>query len=129
MRVLHLSGSPIAPRAAWLIPLIALFAVVTFVRAEPLTVFLGVVLTLFLMATLAVSYADGRWLEFGLADYAVRFLRLAWSMISRPFSFRGPTPGERGTEKPSSPSLWPVVRGLSPGTAGLADLCRAAQLC
>ena len=74
--------------------------------------FLGVVFTLFLMATLAVTYTGGRWLEFGLADYAVRFLRLAWSMISRPFGFRGSGSGNAVSGRGARLGVWPVLRGL-----------------
>jgi len=44
-----------------LLPLIGLFAVTTFIRREPMTVFLSVVLTLFLMGLFAISYLGGRW--------------------------------------------------------------------
>jgi hypothetical protein len=110
--LLHRAGTPIATRAAWLLPLIALFAVTTFLRAEPLTMFLGVVFTLFLMATLAVSYVSGRWLEFGIADYAMRFLRLGWGAISRPFGFRVTEADKDSEARARGPGIWPIVRGL-----------------
>jgi hypothetical protein len=110
--LLHISGTSLSARAAWLIPLIAAFAITTFLRAEPLTVFLGVVFALFLMATLAVSYVSGRWLEFGLADYAVRFLLLGWGAISRPFGFRAPGADQPTGVRSSSRGLWPVLRGV-----------------
>jgi hypothetical protein len=113
LALVRLMGSPIAARALWLVPLIALFAITTFVRAEPLTMFLGVAFTLFLMATLALSHHGGRWLEFGLADYAVRLLRLAWSMVSRPFGFLKPALTEEDSERPARSKLWPVLRGLA----------------
>ena len=110
--LLHRTGTPMASRAVWLIPLIAVFAAATFVRAEPLTVFLGVVLALFLMAVLAVSYVGGRWLEFGAADYALRLLRLSWGAISRPFGFRGLAGDQPRDGRSAGPSAWPAIRGV-----------------
>src|SRR5512135_21573 len=69
--LLSLDHRRIAPRAAWLVLLIAIFGAITFLRAEPLTVLLPTLLTLFLMALLAVSFLGGRWLEYGAADYLV----------------------------------------------------------
>ena len=80
--LMRIEGARMAPRAAWLLPLVVVFAVTTFVRAEPLTSTLAVLVTLFLMAILAVTYAGGRWLEYDLADYALRLLKLGWSVLS-----------------------------------------------
>src|SRR5512143_2807678 len=108
--LLRLDGVRISSRSAWLLPFIAFFAIITFVRAEPLTMSLAVVIALFLMAVLAITFAGGRWLEYNLTDYALGLLRLAWSVMSRPFAFRGhagQTSGRTGAQTP-----WPIIRGI-----------------
>lgn len=104
----------IAGRAVWLIPLIVIFAAVTFVRMETLTTFLALLLTLFLMAVLAVTFLGGRWLEYTLPDYAVGFVRLVASMIARPLAFQSELERERkeAGKQPSRAVLWPVLRGI-----------------
>lgn len=99
--------------ALWLVPLILFFAAVTFIRAEPLTVFLGVLFTLFLCATLAITYLGGRWPEYSLADYLTRFLGLAGSLFSRPLRLNSEVRQARAasTAKPKI-SPWPVLRGV-----------------
>lgn len=98
----------------WLFLPILFFAVVTFTRAEPLTLFLGVVFTLFLMGVLALTWLGGRWFWYGLADYLSGFLRLAGSMIARPFSFNAEVRRERAETRPAVGrwNLWPLLRGL-----------------
>jgi hypothetical protein len=112
--VLHVNRQYPARGALWLIPLIFLFVVVTSVRAEPMTVFLGVMLTLFLMLALTNTFLGGLWLRYGLADYIYAFLRVAASMIARPLSFGAEVRRERA-EVPSPgkrPNLWPFLRGI-----------------
>jgi hypothetical protein len=97
----------------WLLPLILFFAAVTFVRAEPMTVFLGVVLTLFLLAVLAMTFLGGRWIHYTLTDYAAGFLKLIGSMIGRPLSFNSEVHRQQavGGARPGR-SIWPFIRGL-----------------
>lgn len=98
----------------WLIPIILLFAAVTFVRAEPMTVFLGVVFTLLLLAVLANTFLGGKWFLYGLPDYAAGLLGLIGSIIARPLSFsaqlRAEETKDAGTRKKTS--VWPYVRGI-----------------
>jgi hypothetical protein len=98
----------------WLIPLILFFAAVTFIRAEPLTVFLGVVFTLFLMAVLAMTFLGGRWFLYDFADYISGFLKLIASLIARPLTFNAEVKREQAESGVAAPkrNLWPVVRGL-----------------
>ena len=70
-----------------LLPLIAAFAVMTFLRQEPMTIFLSVVMTLFLMGIAAISFLGGRWPFYTLLDYLKGFLGLLGSMIARPLGF------------------------------------------
>jgi uncharacterized protein DUF4153 len=98
----------------WLIPLILFFAAVTFVRLEPMTVFLAVVFTLFLMSVLAVTFLGGRWFWYSLADYVGGFLKLAASMIARPLSFSAEVKRDQTASATTSGkfNLWPILRGV-----------------
>ncbi len=102
-----------------LLPLIAVFAVIPFVRLEPMTVVLAVALTLFLMGLFAISYLGGRWPAYNLLDHLYGFLRLLGSMIIRPLGFssemkREATSNEEQDEvqKRGASRIWPVVRGI-----------------
>lgn len=110
--VLRLSGHRIARGALWLIVLILLFALITVVRAEPLTAFLSLVLTLFLMSVLAATFLSGHWWSFSLLDYLLRLLKLGWSMVARPLAYAAER--RRQAREPSNRGLnpWPVVRGI-----------------
>ena len=85
--LLRADGHRPARNTVFLLPLIAFFAVMTFLRLEPMTLFLSVLLTLFLMGVFALSFLGGRWLQYGLLDYLNGYLRLAGSMITRPLGF------------------------------------------
>lgn len=100
--------------ALWLIPLILFFAAVTFIRAEPLTVFLGVLFTLFLMGVMAHTFVGGRWFEYGVTDYFFGFIGLIGSMIASPLSFSAEVKRERVAGGITGPKFnpWPILRGI-----------------
>ena len=116
--LLRADGHRPARNTALLLPLIAFFAAMTFIRLEPMTVFLSVVMTMLLMAIFAMSYLGGRWPFYSLFDYLKGFLQLAGSMIARPFGFNADVrkaslqgeQAEGGEKRPSR--VWPVVRGI-----------------
>jgi hypothetical protein len=112
--LLRLDRDQIARGALWLIPLIVIFAALTLLRAEPLTLLLGVFFTLFLMAVLSMTFLGGRWLEYGIADYAVGLFRLIGSVIARPLAFRSEVrrAQRESGEVRAGPNPWPVVRGI-----------------
>jgi hypothetical protein len=110
--ILRLDQRRMATRSAWLLPLILFFAVSTFIRSEPLTLFLGVVLTFLLMAVLAATFLSGRWLEYSLTDHALALLRLGWSAITRPIAFRSELRKARPANQRTGTGLWPVLRGI-----------------
>lgn len=96
-----------------LLPLIAVFTVMTFARREPMTVFLSVVLITFLMGVFAMSFLGGRWPAYSLPDYLNGFLRLIGSMIARPLGFTADVKREQVESGERSASrIWPVVRGI-----------------
>lgn len=92
---------------------IAILAVITFVRREPMTAFLAFASTLFVMSILTVTYLGGRWHEYGIADYFDRFLRLLGSLIGRPLMFSTEARKAQSEESRTKGStLWPIVRGI-----------------
>ncbi len=115
--VLGLQGLKPAWKAL-LLPLpILFFAAITFLRLEPMAVFLAVVFVLFLMGVLASTYLGGRWMEYGLLDYLVNSLRLLGSFLARPLIFLSEKKAE--PLQPGAPArkvgwkyVWAVLRGV-----------------
>lgn len=97
-----------------LLPIFGFFAVVTFIRAEPMTTFLAITFTLFAMTVLAVTYLGGLWLKYSISDYVSKFLTLFGSLIFRPITFTNEirkTQAQAGVT-PSKRNIWPIVRGI-----------------
>lgn len=124
-----------AKKSLILLPFILIFAVVTFLRREPLTVFLSHLLTLVLMAGLVVTYRGGRWMEYSLADYFARGFDLFASTLARAGIFSAQM---RHAQQETSVSVqkrvslvWPVARGILlaiPVVAFFAALLSSADL-
>jgi hypothetical protein len=116
----------------WFVPLIAFFAVMTFIRQEPMTIFLSVVMTLFLMGLFAISFLGGRWPLYSLLDYLSGFLNLFGSMIARPLGFSAEVKREQNyVGEGSASKVWPIVRGILialPIVAIFAALLSSADL-
>ena len=67
---------------------ILFFSVMVASRLEPLTTFLNIAFTLFLLAVLAASFVGGRWPWYGIPDYIVRLVLLSVdSFISLPIAW------------------------------------------
>jgi hypothetical protein len=116
-----------------LLALFVFFSAVTFIRAEPLTVFLAFTFTMLSMTLLAVSYLGGRWTQYTIADYVTRMLLLIASIIGRPITFGAEAKKAQaeGEVRPSKYNLWPVVRGLTialPVVAIFAALLSSADV-
>ncbi len=130
-------------RSIWpLATLATFFAGLVCLREEPMTVFLAVVLTLFLMGLMAVSFQGGRWPAYSLLDYLGKFLQLAGSMVSRPLTFnaevkerlrqaeQAEAESRSGTKRGVS-QAWAIVRGVLialPILALFASLLASADL-
>lgn len=113
LALLRLDGLRMSSGARWLLPVILMFAIISVLRAEPLTVLLAVAFSLASMAILANTFLGGRWLRYSVADYATGLIRLVGSMIARPLSFHSDLRREqaaRGIQR-GNPHLWPVLRG------------------
>lgn len=132
--LLKLDGIRPARRTLILLPFITYFAIMTFVRQEPLSAFMATALTLFLMAGLAVTYRGGEWLRYSLADYFARGLDLLGSAVARPASFAAESQRlkrESGEPHKEASRVWPVLRGLLfaiPVVAFFAALLSSADM-
>jgi len=103
----------ISPRSSVLIVPILFFAAQTFLRQEPMTRFLSVAMTLFLMGVLAISYTGGQWIRFRLVDYAVGYLQLLGSMLVRQLGFSAEVRREQfSTTEKRSNNIFPILRGI-----------------
>ena len=111
--LLRLDGLRLTRRSSLLLFPIAFLAALTFFRLEPMTVFLSVATTVFLMGVFALTYLGGRWMHYGLLDYAFGYLRLFGSMIARPLGFAAEVKRdqpESGVKRKSQ--FWPILRGI-----------------
>jgi hypothetical protein len=95
---------------------VTFLAAMTFLRLEPMTVFLTISMTLFLMGVLALVYRSGEWSRYRLLDYVFGYLQLAGSMIARPIGFAAET-RRLSSEQPSlsenrNVRIWPILRGV-----------------
>ena len=111
--LLQMEGLRLARRASLLLLPIGFLAMMTFIRLEPMTVFLSVVGVLFLMGVFALTYRSGQWTHYAVLDYIFGFLRLVGSMIVRPLGFMAENRREPSslTEKRTA-HIWPVIRGI-----------------
>jgi hypothetical protein len=114
--LLQADGLRLSRRSSLLLFPIAFFAAVTFIRLEPMTVFLSVSMTIFLMGVFALAYLNGEWIRYGLLDYILGYLRLFGSMIARPLGFgaevRYLSSGQPSPSEKRSSRVWPILRGV-----------------
>ncbi len=133
-----------ARTSLWLLLPALFFAAVTFIRQEPFTTAISVLIVLGAMVLLALTWRGGQWLRYSLSDYVMGGLRLAGSALARPIGVLfGKTPppsrlGEpaEGEQSPAAPQLsrrkavFAVLRGLLlalPVIALLAALLASAD--
>ena len=111
--LLRADGLRLAPRAGLLLLPVAFLAAMTFLRLEPLTVFLSVLAVLSLMGIFALSYLSGEWMRYSLLDYIFGYLRLFGSVIVRPLGFAADVRREQPSVSPKrSARVWPILRGI-----------------
>ena len=112
--VLRLDQKRVAPGALPLIPLILYFAVMTFLRQEPLTLAISWMLALLLMAILVITFVDGDWLKYTLSEYVAGLLRLVGSMLVRPLFFNNEVHREQLEvgQPVRRTNVWPMLRGI-----------------
>ena len=85
--LLFAEGYKPARNSIWLLFAFTFFAVITFVRQEPLTIFLAYMFTLFSIGLFATTYLGGRWHLYRLSDYLHKFFLLIGDMLARPIGF------------------------------------------
>ena len=111
--LLKMDGRQIARRSGLLLIPIALLAIITFTRLEPLTALLSVCMVLFLMGLFAMTYRNGAWMRYTVLDYLFGYLRLFGSMIARPLGFMSENRRTQTTEEPKQGrQIWPILRGI-----------------
>ena len=105
---------PTRPELILAIP-IMFFALMIFLRTEPLTVFLNVVLTLALFALWVRTFRHGRLIDFGWVDYGLALILVPIEAWIRPWPVAQAAwrqvAGERG-ERSERSRLLAVLRGL-----------------
>lgn len=130
--LLKTDGLRLAPRSSLLLLPIAFLSAVTFIRQEPMTTFLSIAMTLFLMGVFAIAYRGGQWMNFSLPDYLLGYLRLFGSMLVRPLGFSAEVRKDQPSRSEKRNSrLWAVVRGIVialPVIAVFASLLASADL-
>ncbi|MEJ5241389.1 MAG: DUF4173 domain-containing protein [Anaerolineales bacterium] len=110
--LLRREGAHPAKQTWLLFPFLLFFLAITILRREPLTVFLAHVLTLLLMAILAVTYRGGKWLEYSFADFFRQAFNLMIGILIRPVTaFSAARRAAQQTERKPS-TFWPIARGL-----------------
>jgi hypothetical protein len=91
---------------------VLVFAGATFLRQEPLTVFLCVGLTLFLLTVVVRVFRFGRLGRFGWVDMAVAFLWVPLEAWIRPWPVAGEAWSSTVRERGSRKAAFSIVRGL-----------------
>jgi hypothetical protein len=111
--LLRADGLRLARGSSLLLLPIGFLAAMTFIRLEPLTIFLSISMVLFLMGVFALTYLNGKWVRYSLIDYLFGYLRLFGSMIARPLGFVAENRRVQvsGGEKRST-QIWSVLRGI-----------------
>ncbi len=109
--LLRLEGSSPKKVNYFLLIPIFFFSLLTILRREPLTAFLGFVFTFFSVTLLAVSWCNGLWPSFGMADYIVNFLNLVGGIFTLPWQERKTSADPVSGDKKNS--LVPILRGLA----------------
>ena len=109
------------------------FVVITFLRQEPLTIFLAYTFSIFSIGLLAITYLGGGWFRYGLTDYFNKFLRFFAGVIYLPMEFSAQVRKEQSENSQTKKrvSLWPFVRGVVialPIVAFFAVLLASADL-
>jgi hypothetical protein len=115
--VLGLNGIKPSWKSLLLLVPILFFAIMTFIRKEPMSLFLAYAFALALMGVLAASYLGGRWPWYSLSDYVVNYGKLIGSMIARPLMFlnesRKSVPVEAAPVSMSGwKRFWAIFRGV-----------------
>lgn len=132
--LLRWEGLRLSPRTGLLLIPIAFLAAMTFIRLEPMTVFLSISMVLFLMGVFTLTYLNGEWIRYSLLDYIFGYLRLFGSLVARPIGLvsenRRIAAEQSSAGEGRSAQVWPILRGIVialPVTAIFASLLSSAD--
>jgi hypothetical protein len=96
-----------------------LFSAFTFIRQEPFTTFINILLTLCCLALLALTFSSGIWLRYSLADVVTGAANLAGATLAGGSTLLAAARKSEAVETDEQPlpkkktvSVWAVVRGL-----------------
>ncbi|MGB9641147.1 MAG: DUF4153 domain-containing protein [Anaerolineales bacterium] len=99
-----------------LLPVTILAAFGMILRQETFTLFLDLVVTLFGLTLIAISYQGGKWIQYGIVDYISNIFRLGIHMLLNPFVVlfmnKEKTVSENN-RKSISPKIVPVIKGVA----------------
>jgi len=111
--LLQADGHRLARRSGLVLIPILFLSSMTFIRQEPMSVFLAVSMTGFLMGVFALTYLSGQWTRFGLIDHIFGYLTLLGSVIARPLGFASQVRRDQLalSERRAAP-IWPILRGF-----------------
>jgi hypothetical protein len=139
--VLGLNGIKPAWKSLLLLVPVLFFAIMTFIRQEPMSLAMSFVLTIGLMGVLAVTFLGGRWVWYSLSDYVANYARLTGSMVARPLMFLSERRKQATAEGQAEPlrtgsrsgwkRFWAIFRGVLialPIVAIFAALLSSADL-
>jgi hypothetical protein len=112
--IVQISRQTTRRRALFLIIPILFFAIMVFMRSEPLTVFLDILFTVAFLALLADTATTGRWLQYGLMDYGQSFAQVCVAAFLRPlmYPWRNLPAGPAGEKDRGFWKVLPYLRGL-----------------
>ena len=86
-----------------IVPVVLYFAAVTFLRQEPFTQALSVVLVMGALMVLVITWLGGKWLNYSLSDYFMGVIHLMGSALARPVSILA------GSAKPAAATVSPAA--------------------
>jgi hypothetical protein len=108
------SGIRPAKTSLWLVLPFLFFATFSFLRREPLTIFLTYLFSLLSLGLIASSYAGGLWIKYSLGNYIFKFFSLIGDMLTAfpPYlSKYQQVQREAGVMNKRIP-VWGLLRGL-----------------
>ncbi|HEX7556447.1 MAG TPA: DUF4173 domain-containing protein [Leptolinea sp.] len=115
----YLEGQKPAGLSWLLIGFVVFFSAMTFIRQEPFTTFINVLLTLVCMGLLVLTLTSGIWLRYSLADAVTGAVRLVSSALGGGSTLLVSSKKIAKTDSSDKPvnehkriSIWAVLRGL-----------------
>ena len=132
-----IEGKRPATASLLLILPLAIFAGMSFIRIEPFTLAFNYLLTLGLMALLAITFLGGRWFLYSILDHLMGAIKLAGSVLAGVILFweksntlKPTQPEASGLRRANWKRVFPIARGIlvaAPVVAIFAALLASAD--